>query len=1613
MKRILPVFCALLVGCALAAADLLSGAKVVGEAGNAELKTVNGKPALVMTGSTANLKGATNRYLTARIQLPRGVSLKGKSVSFKVTGSTSGQGALGLYFRAFERPADRKPVWSYKKWGMRLSDRPQSIQLTAGRASSLEWEPKEVVPGTGAPVTTLKVFLGSPDKDADLKLVITDLEIGPARDLVRPGTGSFSLPQGFWQELGGVTRTGYSFAKNAQEIPASSPNAFAFNYNRAQGKYSGLMFFLKKPIALEGKALNISLRGDQPAKGLYVRFYNKGAKKPVWSLCSWSMRIPKTAREYRLQRGGADGFNWETAAVDADAKADNIDRIEIIIGEQAASDKTFDLEIGGVRIAEPTEALTALNKVTPLLRKIDLTGKVTILHPDTPAGKAAAQTVAAVLPQAEVRPGTAADRGPIEGDYIMLGSIFTNPAMLTLYARRQLPADESFPGKGKYFVSAVPEAFHVGQSVIGVGTSDDTGLALGARALAEAIRKADKKVDAALFLTNREVRKLPADHIERGLKIAQQRLDNGTHTSLGGYLATIGIRYILDRQSADAKLYAEVCRMYAKSAVADSRKFGGAWGFDSDFMSFDALNGYDAIEHDPILTDADRLDITRCLARWLEEAIAAEARGGLTGTAAVHNHLTFCSQGTLVGGYYFRKYYPKHDEPKRWEAIARHNFGRQTPFAKAIDDCNGYQWHVWHHVLNYTLTTNDETFFRSGAAEKVMRGMLITMDNYGLQVPYGDTGSWKCWLNETAVLQEYLAAQESPLARYILSRKRKWNMLSRPNSYFAELGKVTAPEGFFGVQKIELDPAYYRGFADNGGQPIEKCFDKLSMRDSFDPQGFYLMIDGVNNGNHKHADGNSIPRHTQFDRIWLADNDYFKSQQKFHNTLLLIVNGEAGQMKPYIEFLGMGDDDKFGWYAGRSPKLAGTADWTRCVVWFKRENAYAVLDMVQVDKPASLLLKQRWNGVGDIARKADGAVLTQRGPAMRYQGPAASRYALADDYELGMNWTGYPHASKVIRVVDQIREAKLDAGGRAFIGGVWHGAADGKVAPWRVTDVAGGMKVDTGERTYTITVKPDGTPEIAEGASDGPVAETAAADQAGGQVAGKAFRELWLDRKSRVGQFYYTSPEYFRDFPYELSGTESTMPNALIGDAPNKSKALVDGSWDGADDSIMLAPDQVGDWTLTFRKPQTFTSLKVCSWWANASSRGTKHLLKTIDVYVDGKKVATRDLSGEKHPNFGRPVEFELNFKSVTGKTVRVVITPRAGSRAYLCEILPGGPTPVNVRIPNLFEEYTASAKLGSDLLTGTANGLLRRFAPDGRIRWEKELKCGRIHDIHIADLKGSGKPEILIACDNDKFMVLDQAGNVLWEHAMPYYRVKPAVTILRTADIDGDGKLEILAGCDNWRTYAISGDGRKVLWHYEVVHPTRAVTVADLDGDGKPEILCGTKYYSMSVLNNDGRRVWAGHFGPGCRAIETATGADGVKRVAAASDDGRVYFFSAKGKKIANFNTGDEVRVLAVTGNKGAQTVWAGSFNGYVYSFTADGRLRHFTAVPGEVTALKALPDGSALAGTSEGAVVKITPDGKVAAHAKLGGAVSSLTVLDGRFGVTTRNGEAAEFAL
>src|SRR5690606_15024190 len=112
--------------------------------------------------------------------------------------------------------------------------------------------------------------------------------------------------------------------------------------------------------------------------------------------------------------------------------------------------------------------------------------------------------------------------------------------------------------------------------------------------------------------------------------------------------------------ATDARLFVALWDLYAKSAVADPSKFGGPWGFDSDFPSYQVVCGWDNIEEDPALTDAERLRVTGEMARWLREAVVPKAtvRPG----RVAFNHQTFPALGVLRAGLYFSQSYPQVPE---------------------------------------------------------------------------------------------------------------------------------------------------------------------------------------------------------------------------------------------------------------------------------------------------------------------------------------------------------------------------------------------------------------------------------------------------------------------------------------------------------------------------------------------------------------------------------------------------------------------------------------------------------------------------------------------------------------------------------------------------------------------------------------------------------------------------------------------------------------------------------------------------------------------------------------------------------------------------------------
>ncbi|MBU0714495.1 MAG: hypothetical protein KJ964_03945 [Verrucomicrobia bacterium] len=724
------------------------------------------------------------------------------------------------------------------------------------------------------------------------------------------------------------------------------------------------------------------------------------------------------------------------------------------------------------------EKAVKLPTVTTLVAKG--AANVEILHPDSAAGKAGAEKIAGTIKaksnvRVTTRIATKADQMP-KGNVIMLGNIANNPALLLLYSRYLLTADENFPGTGGYTLETVVEPIQRGADVLVIGASDDAGLGQGVEVLCAKIAehgKAGELVLPIIFEQKLEKSKGKAtfaeDHFAKGMKDAQHALDGGKHMSLGGVLAEIGDRYRAYHNSADARLYVAVAKLFGESAINDPRKFGGPWGFDSDFASYNAIAGWDVIEHDVAISDADRLAAANVLLRWLREDIFDEAKHAASETGVLHNHTTFATLGSMRGAFYFDKYYPELGDPANWKAAVKKIFTRQTASGKVLDDSDGYLWHTWRHMMIYTLAMPDYTMLENGVAKKMVTLNAITCDNLGAQAPYGDTGGWASGNGDLIVLDMYYSATKDPMAAYLLKLKRPRSKAYGVSGFFNKI-KAERQTAVDGLQIIPLDQTFYDS-VECFELPVETCFDKFSFREKFSPEALYVLVDGMDTGSHRHADANSILRYSQYGRDWLAENFYSANQQKCHNSMLILCDGEAFDLPGYVEILSKDENDKFAYVAGRA-KGTAPADWIRYCIWLKDAKALLVIDEAIAQKSGNYRFSQKWHTIGDIALQNNGARLVQNGPAMQLKLDVNNSVIShqVDDGERAKGWAKYPYAKPIINIVTQTSESKLDKGDKIRLLALWHGDENGKLADSLVKSAKDGVVYQIGDSAGKITI---------------------------------------------------------------------------------------------------------------------------------------------------------------------------------------------------------------------------------------------------------------------------------------------------------------------------------------------------------------------------------------------------------------------------------------------------------------------------------------------------------------------------------------------------------------
>ena len=163
-----------------------------------------------------------------------------------------------------------------------------------------------------------------------------------------------------------------------------------------------------------------------------------------------------------------------------------------------------------------------------------------------------------------------------------------------------------------------------------------------------------------------------------------------------------------------------------------------------------------------------------------------------------------------------------------------------------------------------------------------------------------------------------------------------------------------------------------------------------------------MLLDGLSNGAHKHLDGHSILQWTENERIWLCDADYYKSLPKYHNTVLIVKDGQSAPIPDFVHLDHVADLPDFAGSTTTYPNYAGV-DWSRNILWLKG-RMFVVVDQMTAKEAGDYSFRGIWQTVGDVAIKDNGLNIEQKGQFARFASTPDDRCRLGDDPVTGKIW---------------------------------------------------------------------------------------------------------------------------------------------------------------------------------------------------------------------------------------------------------------------------------------------------------------------------------------------------------------------------------------------------------------------------------------------------------------------------------------------------------------------------------------------------------------------------------------------------------------------------------
>lgn len=450
--------------------------------------------------------------------------------------------------------------------------------------------------------------------------------------------------------------------------------------------------------------------------------------------------------------------------------------------------------------------------------------------------------------------------------------------------------------------------------------------------------------------------------------------------------------------------------------------------------------------------------------RRLERKKPAGNRGEIV---FCHNHETFPALCLARGERYFRHW--RLPETADWLADAEYIFSAIKPESfKYSENANSYEHYVPEHYLTWLETTGREIpqAFRDSMAKFALRQWMMRDNTYRM-VDYGDSGLGKFTPARPFVVSPWLD-RANPLHKDIIEYEELTGGHFAPDivsTIRAFTGLVASnvkgtPRVCGDWEVMPVDPLFGYEFSFEG--PSEKWFDKVCLREAWQPDAFYLAIEGIGAGNgisHGHHEVNGIVRANFGGRCWLVSNGYGKRIGVYsagqawmtrqtgpidHNMLIMRNAGEGKPILPPVNALLI--DRRM----DPIPVITTALDDYGGCRWLRHTVVLNNRGLVVVDRltptngeklPDEVWLE--WNIPGDIKPDGNGALVDQRGVVARFHhfGSGACEWGEIDsaDWYSILNSGDYPYASWPLRkaIIRATAPAECGPNGLTFVTGLW------------------------------------------------------------------------------------------------------------------------------------------------------------------------------------------------------------------------------------------------------------------------------------------------------------------------------------------------------------------------------------------------------------------------------------------------------------------------------------------------------------------------------------------------------------------------------------------------